>query len=587
MRFLKGFVGMSGLLFLWGCGAERVPGPLVATHLEFVQTPSDTIVNRQLIAKTPIVRFVDDDGKTAPSSSEVAVTVSTGMPVQEAAVNAVNGIATFAAVKVSATVGKATLTFSSAGLPSISFPVVVIAGTPANISVVSGNNQTGVVGDVLAVPLVVRVSDADGNPIPGAVVTFSTIMGDGHATNPQPVTGVDGAASTTFVLSSAAGPNSVAVALRDLPSVSTQIVATATPRKFIHLFAGGDRTCGERSDGIDFCWGASEGVPIGDGAEVDRSLPTQIGGGGPMGFLTVGATHMCNKTHCWGSNEHGQLGDGTFIKRLLPTLIMTGDGYSRTSARFVVAGRDHTCGVNGGSTGGLVFCWGNNAFGQLGDSLDSRVSRNYPSLVGIRGSSTNANVLALGSSHTCGGGICWGKNDEGQLGDGTSVSRSRPKQVASDIWADLYAGNGSPQKSSAAGAQHSCALTSTGKAYCWGSNAFGQLGNSSSGISAIPTEVNTALRFTAIVAGEFFTCALAAKLYCWGANTYGQLGNGTFNNSSTLVEVNVPGPIEVAAGASHICVLTDQQTTLCWGRNHRGQLGDGTALTRTQPAPTK
>jgi alpha-tubulin suppressor-like RCC1 family protein len=109
----------------------------------------------------------------------------------------------------------------------------------------------------------------------------------------------------------------------------------------------------------------------------------------------------------------------------------------------------------------------------------------------------------------------------------------------------------------AAGAYHTCALTSAGAAQCWGDNEFGQLGNGkngtisrtpvavsrlSSGVVAIaagtPAWVNAGQG--AYAAGASHTCALtsAGAMQCWGDNSYGQLGNGTTTNSSTPVAVS-------------------------------------------------
>jgi alpha-tubulin suppressor-like RCC1 family protein len=76
------------------------------------------------------------------------------------------------------------------------------------------------------------------------------------------------------------------------------------------------------------------------------------------------------------------------------------------------------------------------------------------------------------------------------------------------------------------GAAHACALTGDGKAYCWGDNSSGQLGDSTTTRRDAPTEVATALRFASISAGPQHTCAVTTDHFiaCWGRNTVGELG---------------------------------------------------------------
>lgn len=83
--------------------------------------------------------------------------------------------------------------------------------------------------------------------------------------------------------------------------------------------------------------------------------------------------------------------------------------------------------------------------------------------------------VAVGGSHTCaltssGGVLCWGWNYFGQVGDGTTADRSTPTAVSS---------LGSGVQAIAAGGEHTCALTSSDGALCWGRNQFGQVGDGS------------------------------------------------------------------------------------------------------------
>jgi hypothetical protein len=86
---------------------------------------------------------------------------------------------------------------------------ITITGAPANISLASGNGQSGLAGTALANPLVVIVKDASGNPVSGVGVSFSVTSGGGSLSATSALTGSDGKASTFLTLGSVAGANTV------------------------------------------------------------------------------------------------------------------------------------------------------------------------------------------------------------------------------------------------------------------------------------------------------------------------------------------------------------------------------------------
>ncbi len=102
----------------------------------------------------------------------------------------------------------------------------VVSLPAASLAVVSGGGQTGTVGTQLAQPIVVQVSASDGVGVPDVSVIFAGPTGSsvGSATA---VTDANGRASTTFTLSTVAGPQAVAVSAGSLPATSAP--ATAKP----------------------------------------------------------------------------------------------------------------------------------------------------------------------------------------------------------------------------------------------------------------------------------------------------------------------------------------------------------------------
>ena len=140
-----------------------------------------------------------------------------------------------------------------------------------------------------------------------------------------------------------------------------------------------------------------------------------------------------------------------------------------------------------------------------------------------------------------------------------------------------------------AGMSNTCAVASDNKAYCWGNNISGALGNNSTTNFSIPVAVNT----EGVLAGKIIksisdsnihTCAIASddKAYCWGAGSSGQLGNGTTSMTKVPVAVNTTGVLagktikQISAGTSHTCAIASDDKAYCWGAGSSGQLGNGT-----------
>ena len=148
----------------------------------------------------------------------------------------------------------------------------------------------------------------------------------------------------------------------------------------------------------------------------------------------------------------------------------------------------------------------------------------------------------------------------------------------------------------AAGGGAALALKSNGTVWTWGSNQYGQLGNSSTTDSTVPVQVKTAdgnlTNVTAVAMGEKNGFAITADgaVYAWGDNTYGQLGNNSTTQSSVAVRVvgannegYLSGIKEISAGESHVLALKIDGTVYAWGDNRYGQLGDGTTVNKPYP----
>jgi alpha-tubulin suppressor-like RCC1 family protein len=357
--------------------------------------------------------------------------------------------------------------------------------------------------------------------------------------------------------------------------------AAATTPVVAAISAGGNHTCAVTDGGAVKCWGYNGQGQLGDGTIVNSSTPEDVSGlSSGVAAISAGANHTCAVTtaggvKCWGANYAGQLGDGTATNRSRPV-----DVSGLTSGVVAIsAGGQHTCALT--SAGG-VKCWGANFSGQLGDGTTT--DRSTP--LDVSGLTSGVVAISAGGAHTCaltstGGVKCWGDNRKGELGDGTTTNSSTPVDVVG-LSLGVTAISGGDEK-------HTCAVTTSGGATCWGFNGSGQLGNGTLADSPVPVGVSDLGSGVAeIDAGGFHTCAVTSGggAKCWGAGSSGQLGNGFPGiDSSTPVGVSglSSGVSALSAGEYHSCALTTDGSVECWGYNGFGQLGDGTTTNAFSP----
>jgi alpha-tubulin suppressor-like RCC1 family protein len=191
-----------------------------------------------------------------------------------------------------------------------------------------------------------------------------------------------------------------------------------------------------------------------------------------------------------------------------------------------------------------------------------------------------------------GTGYCWGDNAYGELGDSSLAPRATaPSRIAGGLtFASIMAGVGSGV---------ACGVTTNGDGYCWGSSSHGHLGDSgrvvpqqcdSSLCSPIPFLVAGHLKFRTIGVGNVFACGLtqSGQGYCWGRNTAnfgGQAGQlGVYAEyDSALAPVPIIGSHSFAAmsvGMLATCGITTTEAVLCWGATQYGLIAGGGSLAR-------
>jgi alpha-tubulin suppressor-like RCC1 family protein len=235
---------------------------------------------------------------------------------------------------------------------------------------------------------------------------------------------------------------------------------------------------------------------------------------------------------------------------------------------------------------GKAWCWGPNDYAQLGtgDTAPGYVPR-----VAAEGRSFHKISVSTGGAFACGiatdgRAYCWGNQEGGRLGDGVT---GPPGQF---VTAPVPVSGGRTFIDIATGGDHACAIATGGAAYCWGHNEQGQHGTGNFANSAVPVAVTGGLSFTSITTHQMVTCAIAAggAGYCWG---YGEAGNlGTGSRSSTNVPVQIKGGLSFSSlrlGGWTACGVTTIGDGYCWGFNGSGELGIGSKTPAEALEPLK
>lgn len=356
---------------------------------------------------------------------------------------------------------------------------------------------------------------------------------------------------------------------------------------YIAVATGNYHMCGLTDAGEVYCWTNQDPRPIRVSDEI------------PFAQISTFDNHTCGvstsgEAYCWGLNTFGQLGTEATTQRCVypgtrAIVTCSTDPVPVASDllfQSVAVGAGHTCGL---ATDGSVQCWGLNARGQLGTSVE--LECDTESFFGaqactfeplpVDGELVFASISA-GQQHTCGvtedgTAYCWGAGDAGRLGNGTFDDSAVPTSV----------GGGLEFSSISAGGGHTCGVDRSGIAYCWGANSGLQLGvlvnepgcgGPITPCASTPQQVSTVLHFEALTASAALsrgggpplsghTCGIAtsSQVFCWGLNENGQvLGSNEF---AIATPVQLPLDVtltDISAGLANTCGVTSEADVVCW-----------------------
>ncbi|MEP7324612.1 MAG: Ig-like domain-containing protein, partial [Gemmatimonadota bacterium] len=474
------------------------------------------------------------------------------------------------------TMGQATITAISEGKTGSAL-ITVVAGAPASITV-SPNPSTVAAGETLQ--LSAQVRDVAGDLLSGQTITWASLTPSVASVDGSGM--VSGITTGTALITATSGnlsaTDTVSVTLPPVETVTISAPATHLGVGSTLQFSATARDVhGAQLNGRAFTWSSSDSA-------IASVSSTGLVTGIASGPVTITAT------------SEGKTGSTSIVVEMdaVASVVVS------PSPQTIGAGLDVqmsavTLNAAGGNLVGRYVTWTSSSppvASVDANGLVAGLTAGTTSIIatseGIDGTASITVVVTLafpaldgGFAHTCsltagGDAYCWGYNADGELGTGViSPSSSVPILVSGGVsFSQLYPGG-----------KHTCALTTSGTAYCWGSNLLGQLGQGNNTNSPVPLAVS-GFQFTGLTGGFSHVCGLTAagKAYCWGSNSQGELGDAsTIGRNSPVAVAGGKTFVQLSARGSHTCGLTSTGAAFCWGSNDDGELGDGTRTNRSIP----
>jgi alpha-tubulin suppressor-like RCC1 family protein len=300
------------------------------------------------------------------------------------------------------------------------------------------------------------------------------------------------------------------------------------------------------------------------------------------------ASHTCGvasgQAYCWGKYDNGQLGGNEYYDTARPSPVDITGVLANKTITNIATGSDFTLAL---ASDGTLYSWGGNSNGQLGNN--STTDNPTPVAVDMSGALAGKTITAISAGTNFslalasdGMVFAWGSNNNGQLGNNSTTDSSAPVAVIMN-----GALSDKTIKSISAGGSYAIALATDGTAFGWGYNYYGQLGNNSTSQSLVPVAVTTSgvlsgKTISQITAGDSSVLVLTSdnKLFSWGYNGSGQLGNNSTTDSHIPIAVTMSGALagktvtSIAAGLNHFIASTLDGIAYDWGYNGNGQLGN-------------
>ena len=352
-------------------------------------------------------------------------------------------------------------------------------------------------------------------------------------------------------------------------------------------------TCARLADGSAACWGWNAYGQLGDGSNLDSSIPVAVSGidgSSPTKravSIAIGTGHSCavladGKAKCWGSNYNADLGDGTGTSSSIPVSVLGVDGSTPSSTAVAVVASESSLSCALMATGSQL-CWGLSTYDQRGGT--SEIWGEPVHVTGLDGATPAGTVLqiATGRFFACSAlandaVACWGRNDKGQLGHGSQVATASPVNVVDTTGpgSTLNIFQGARGRTLPPPARPSAPL------HVVTSNAT----SASLDVSWTVPVTNGGAPITDFVVQYRKFGEETWSTYAHAASTQTSISVSGLNPQSSyafqIAAVNSAGTgpwsgteSTIDSGNKHSCAVMENGTAKCWGDNTLGQLGDG------------
>ena len=503
--------GLAVLVLAFGCGdgpAGPTPDPTVASVVVTGSLSSLSIGDTTRLSA--VAR--DTDGTAMPN-----VTFTWSSTASSIASVSATGLVTALGA------GSATIEASAAGHDD-TFEITVLPDPVASVASVTLTPDSLDLEEAESGTLSVTLSDSSGTALSGRMVAWLSRDESVATVSSAGVVSTVGPGATWVLATSEEVSDSAFVRVREPLQVTGQSVAT-----------GVNHSCALTSRGEAYCWGLRGFLGDGRGEGEGFSAPVPVSGGHRFVHIDIGGQNTVALTAegvawVWGLEDNAGTthGFGSHTGLLSVPVRMPGE------LRFTTVDSEmrHACGL---TTEGDAYCWGDNSYGQLGDS--TRVSRGSPALVS---GGHKFVAIATGQEHTValkenGEAWAWGDNQAGQLGDGTVTRSLVPVAVSGGlsfvaIDAQFY---------------HALGITADGTTYGWGNMHY-----LSPTTSDVPVAVPGGHKFVQVSAGRYHVLARKAdgSLWAWGSNTANNVSSGALGDGSGVDQFE---PVPVAGGHTY------------------------------------